>query len=340
LLISGSVKNKFIFLLTLFLIFSLSCNKNKKKSSAEVGPGQKIVIKVVRPKESFPFYCVGIEKFKEVLEKETKGAVKVEIIPEAQFGSEEQKFLSLKQGTIEASFISSSGLADFVPQIKLFNLPFLFRSLDHFYQVADGSIGQLIGRLIEDKLNCIFLGWTSAGVRNVWNNKRPVLKPDDLEGLKIRVRDNPIVVSTFKALGAQSIPGAWSELYTDFQQGNIDGAETTLLMLLRGRFYEGAKYVSLTNHLVETAVFLFSQDKYQKLPPYVQTTVLAAGRAGILASRQAEAKMSAETWAELKEKGLKFYNIEKEVFRKKAQPVYKKYADHFGGLKLIGQITK
>lgn len=339
-MINKSVKNKFIFVLILAIIFPLSCNQNKNRSSAEVGHGQKIIIKMICPKGSYHFYQVGVEKFKEVLEKETKGAVEVKIIIGLQKSSATQEVLGLNQGTLEATFASSSNLTAFVSQIELFNLPFIFRDIDHFYKVADGSIGQLIGRLIEDKLNCIFLGWTSTGVRNVWNNKKPVLKPDDFKGLKIRVMDSPILVSTFEAFGAQTTPIPWNELYTDLKQGIIDGAESTLSELLSKRFYEVAKYVSLTNHLIGKAVFLFSRKKYQRLPPYVQTAVLAAGRAGILAARQAEAQKSAEALAELKRKGLKFYSVDGELFRKKIQSLYEKYTDHFGGLKMIEQIIK
>jgi len=322
------------------MVFPISCSKKTQKSSDEVDVNQKIVLKVAHSNNQLHYYQMGLEKFKEVLEKETKGNVEVKIFPNSQLGNKEQETLGIKQGIIDGVLVSSDNLTPLVPQIELFNLPFLFRDLDHFYRVLDGSIGQLIGRLVEDKFNCIFLGYCSTGIRNVWNNKKPVLTPNDLNGLKIRVMNNPILISTFNAFGIQAVTMSWNGLYSALQQGDIDGAEGIISDLLLKKFYEVTKYVSLTNHLIGTAVFVFSRNKYQELPPYVQTTVLDAGRAAVLVAREAEAKMSKEALGELKKKGLKFYSVDKELFKEKAQPFYETYVEKLGSLKLIEQIER
>lgn len=331
--------NKFLALILVCLINFTYCNKERNKiAPSESTLTQKIILKVAQNSNINHPYQKGLEKFKEVLEKETKGAIEVQIFPNAQLGNEEQEAVGVKFGIIDATIISSGNLAPFVPEIDLFNLPFIFRNLEHFYRVLDGPVGQWMGRIIEKKLNCIFLGYCSFGIRNTWNSKKPVLSPDDLKGLKIRVMASPILLSTFNTLGAQATTMSWNELYSALQQGVLDGAECSMSDLYLERFYEVTKYVSLTKHLIGAAVLIFSKKRYETLPPAWQTAVLKAGHEAVLSARKAEEEMSAHAFEELKKKGLQFFDVDTQPFRQKALPVYKKYASKLGGMDLINQI--
>jgi len=333
-----SVKKK-ILIFSLILFLFASCQKDKIKSSESNDEiSDKIIMRVAQNSSIDHYYQVGLEKFKEVLETETEGAVEVIIYPSGQLGNEEQEIIEVKLGIIDATIISSGNLAPFVPEIGLFNLPFIFQNKEHFYKILDGPIGLQVGKRIEERINCVFLGYCSFGVRNVFNAKKPILTPADFKGMKIRVMASPILISSFNALGAQATSMSWNELYSALQQGVIDGAECGTADLLIERFYEVTKYVSYTNHLIGAAELIFSKKKYDKLPPGIQKAVLHAGRAGILAARESEIEMSKEALEKLKNKGLKFYFVDKELFREKVQPVYKKYADKLGGMKLIEEI--
>lgn len=328
-----------ISILSLLLFLPICC----KNSAIVPGEGgkrtKKIVLKVAHNgHERHPFQ-IGYEKFKEVLEAETDGAVEVQIFPNSQLGSEEESTQMVKLGLIAANASSTAGgLSTSVHEAELFNLPFIFRDLDHCYRVIDGPIGQDLARTVEEKLNCLVLGYWFSGIRNVWNSKRPVLTPDDLKGIKLRVMASPMLVESFNALGAQATPMAFGELYSALQTGVVDGGETDHLDLLYEKFYEVTKYVSYTNHMFLVIALVFSKKVYAKLPMDVQAAVKKAGKASISAEREAMTALTESALAELKELGLEFFKVDTTLFREKVERVYKNNADKVGGMALIERV--
>ncbi len=290
--------------------------------------------------EQHPFQ-VGAETFKDVLEKETDGAVEVQIFPGEQLGPEDQTSQMVKQGTLACAVESAGGgLAPFVPEADLFNMPFIFRDMDHFYRVVDGPVGDRVGGQVEDKLNAVFLGWWFSGVRNAWNGKHPIYTPEDMEGLKIRVMGSPVLIDTFNALGAQATPMSFGEVYTSLQQGVIDGAETDHVDLLVENFYEVTEHVSLTGHMYLAAALICSKDVFDDLSAEIQAAVMKAGAEASAAERAAMESMTSDALAQLKEKGLKFYEVDVAPFQAKVQSVYEKNADQVGGMAAIKEVAE
>jgi tripartite ATP-independent transporter DctP family solute receptor len=328
-----------LFILAVVLVLASGCQYSKDASGTSDKKAKKTVLKVAHNgNEKHPFQK-GFEEFKRVLEADTEGAVEVQIFPNAQLGSEQEATQMVKLGLIAANASATAGgLATSVPEAELFNLPFIFRDLDHCYRVIDGPIGQELARVIEKKLNCIVLGYWFSGIRNVWNSKRPVRTPADLKGIKIRVMASPILIETFNTLGAQATPMAFGELYSALQTKVVDGAETDYLDLLYERFYEVTKYVSLTNHMYVVIGLIFSRKVYDRLPPDVQAAVLKAGRASVTAEREAMDILSASALDELKARGLEFIEVERGVFREKVKSVYENNADKVGGMALIEKV--
>jgi len=289
--------------------------------------------------EQHPFQA-GAETFKRVLEEETGGAVEVQIFPGEQLGPEDQTSQMVKQGTLACAVESAGGgLAPFVPQADLFNMPFIFRDMDHFYRVVDGSVGERLAGEVESNLNSVFLGWWFSGVRNVWNSKHPIDTPEDLEGLKIRVMGSPVLIDTFNALGAQATPMSFGEVYTSLQQGVIDGAETDHVDLLVENFFEVTQHVSLTGHMYLAAGLICSKKVFEELSPEVQAAVRKAGAEASAAERAAMETMTEDALVQLKEKGLKFHEVDVALFQAKVQPVYEKNADQVGGMAAIEEIA-
>ena len=290
--------------------------------------------------EQHPFQN-GAERFKQVIEEETDGALTVQIFPGEQLGSEEDTSQMIKQGTIACAVESACGaLAPFVSSADLFNLPFLFRDVPHFYRVLDGPVGDFIARDVEENLDAVFLGWWFSGIRNEWNAKRPVMTPEDLKGLKIRVMGRPVLIDTFNALGAQATPMSWGEVYTSLQQGVIDGAETDHVDLLVEKFYEVTKHVSLTGHLYLAAGLICSKKVYDKLPANYKIALLKAGQASVQTQRDAMEIMTGDALGELKKKGLKFYSVDVAPFQAKVGAVYRKNAEKVGGMNVIELVSK
>ena len=300
---------------------------------------EKIVIKVSHNGSDQHPHQAGFEKISEILEKETNGRAKLEIFPSSQIASEEEAIEMVKLGVIGSTPASSGGLSRFVPEVDLFNLPFIFDSLGHFYEVLDGPIGDEITKKIEQKLDCIVLGWWFSGIRNTWNSEKPIYTPKDLEGMKIRVIGSSIVLDTFNAFGAQATNMSFGELYSAIQQGVLDGAECDHIDLLVEKFYEVTKYVSYTEHLYLSVALIFSNKQFKKLPEDVQMALLKAGQESIKTQRNAMESKTREALIELQKKGLVFNTVDKKLFREKAQIVYAKNAERVGGMSLIDQIV-
>ena len=286
-------------------------------------------------------FQVGFEEFRRVLEERTDGAVQVQIFENEQLGTEEEATLMVKLGALAASAASAGGgIAAFVPEAEIFNFPFIFRDLDHFYRVLDGPVGERVAGRIEEELDVVVLGYWFAGRRNAWNAERPVVTPSDLQGLKIRVIPTPILVDTFNALGAQATPMSFGELYSALEQGVVDGAETDHVDLYQERFYEVTKYVSYTRHLYLAVALIFSRKLYDELPPEVQAAVVEAGRASTRVERQAMTSMTAAALEELQKLGLEFNEVDRALFEDEVRQVYLDNAARVGGLEAIEEVAR
>jgi len=286
-------------------------------------------------------YQIGFETFKEVLERETGGRVEVEIFENEQLGTEEEASLMVKLGALAASAASAGGgLAAFVPEAEIFNFPFIFRDLDHFYRVVDGPVGERVARVIEEQLDVVVLGYWFSGERNTWNSERPIVEPGDLKGLKIRVMQTPILIETFDALGALATPMSFGELYSGLEQGVVNGAETDHVDLYHERFYEVTEYVSYTRHLYLAVGLIFSRKLFDDLPPDIQQAVLMAGEASVLAEREAMARMTEEAHDELKARGIEFNEVERDAFLELVREVYENNADRVGGMAMIEEVSR
>jgi tripartite ATP-independent transporter DctP family solute receptor len=328
-----------ISIIPLLSFLSIGCKDSTKAQREEGKKAKKIVLKVAHNGPEIHPFQKGYEAFKEVLETDTDGVVEVQIFPNSQLGSEEEGTQMVKLGLIAANASSTAGgLSTSVPEAELFNLPFIFRDLEHCYSVIDGPIGQDLARTIEEKVNCLVLGYWFSGIRNVWNSKRPVLSPADFRGIKLRVMSSPMLIESFNALGAQATPLAFGELYSALQTGVVDGGETDHFDLLYEKFYEVTKYVSCTNHMFLVVALIFSKKVYDKLPPDIQEAVLKAGKTSILAEREAMNDLTESALRELKELGLEFYEVDKAPFREKLERVYRNNAEKVGGMALIERV--
>lgn len=325
-------KLKIIFMKIVFLCFVISVNGCSKVQN------ENIIIKVSHNGSQQHPHQIGFEKLSSILEKETNGRAKLEIFPASQIASEEEAIEMVKLGVIGSTPASSGALSTFVPEVDLFNMPFIFDSLGQFYDIMDGPVGKEISDKIEKKLNCVVLGWWFSGIRNTWNSEKPIYQPKDLEGMKIRVIGSSIVLDTFNAFGAQATNMSFGELYSAIQQGVLDGAECDHIDLLVEKFYEVTKYVSYTEHLYLSVALIFSKKQLNKLPIDVQESLIRAGKEATIAQRNAMEEKTNEAFIKLIEKGLVFNKVDKKLFKEKAQIVYAKNAAGVGGMEMINKI--
>lgn len=262
------------------------------------------------------------EVFRAMVESGTGGQVKVEIYPAGQLGGEREHFEGVKIGTIEMTLVTESPVSQFFKPIMVLSIPYLFRSETVAWAVFDGPFGKELGEAIRKATGCKVLGFGEVGFRHFSNSKRPLRKPEDLKGLKIRVMESPIYISMVRALGASAVPIAFPEVYTSLQQGVVDGQENPVSTFVMNKFDEVQKYLSLDGHLYSTQNILINEKIFQGYPKEVRDVITEAAKVCSTVSRGVQVTTSFLGVSEAMQKGVQVYVptiAEKEAFKNAAQ---------------------
>ncbi len=268
-------------------------------------------------------------KFKEVVEAESGGELTVSIYPNAQLGDERNLLESMRMGVVDSAIITGGPIMNFMPKFGVFDLPFLFSTPEQDYRVMDGEIcKQMLEEMAQHGWKGLAYG--ERGFRNLTNSKHPVSTPEDMKGLKIRLMQNPVYVDSFRALGANAVPMAWTEALTALQQGAIDGQENPLNVIVSFNLFESQKYLAITRHAYAPNVIMMSMKTWEKLSPELQSIVQDAAVKAAEANRTYDNEKEAEWLQFLKDKGMEVTTPDTASFREAVKPVYEKYEEEFG----------
>jgi tripartite ATP-independent transporter DctP family solute receptor len=297
--------------------------------AALVAPAFAIDIKLAHVVNEQDSFHLAATKFKELAEKYTNGEVKVTLYPNAVLGDERTLLERMKMGIVDAAIITNGPFINFVPKFGAIDLPFLFRDPEHAYAVLDGPIGNQLFAEAE-KQGWKGLAWAERGFRNLTNSKHPVNSPADMKGLKIRLMQNPIYVDSFKALGANAVPMAWTEALTALQQGTIDGQENPLNVIVSFKLYDSQKFMTITRHAYAPAPLIMSMVTWKKLSASQQAAVMKAAKEAAQFERDFNNANEAQWLKDLAAKGMKIATPDLKPFLAAVQPVYKQYAAQFG----------
>ena len=275
-------------------------------------------------------FHIAATKFEELVEERTEGKVNIEIFPNASLGDERTLLEGMQIGTVDMGVITNGPVANFVEEMAVFELPFLFPSPEAAYSVLDGPIGQeLLDKLAD--VNLKGLAYAERGFRNLTNSERAVNSPEDLDGLRIRVMENPVYTDTFRELGANAIPMAWTEALTAMQQGTIDGQENPVNVIHSFKLDETQNYMTLSRHTYAPAIFVMGMPAWNQLPEAAQAVLEEAAQEAAEHERQVNADMEAEQLAALREAGMEINDTpDMEAFQAAVAPVYEKYGEQFG----------
>ncbi len=267
------------------------------------------------------------------LDKATNGRITIQMFPLMQLGGEKEMIEQAQVGALQIARISVGAMGPVVDDLNVFNLPFIFRDEAHMRKVIDGPIGQeLLDRVTASpQSRLVVLGWMDAGTRNVYSNK-PVTKPADLKGMKIRMMGNPIFVETMNAMGGNGISMGFNELFGALQTGVVDGAENNPPTLLAQNHYTVSKVYSLTGHLIIPEIFVFCKRTWDTLSKEDQEMVRKFSREAQIEQRALWDKMVAESETKLKAAGVQFVPADKPAFYKATQPVRDKYGAKYAAL--------
>ena len=262
----------------------------------------------------------------ERLEEKSNGLMKIDIYPGSQLGSERELIELLQMGIIGITKVSSATLENFVPSARIFGMPYIFKDHEHYWRVLKSDIGEKILLDCEDYW-LRGLGYYDAGSRSFYTKENPVLTPDDLTGLKIRVMKSQISVETIQTLGGSATPIVWGELYSALQQGVVDAAENNPPSLFFSRHYEICKYYSLDEHTSPPDMLIVSKYQWNSLNAEQQKILQEAVDESVEFQRQLWKETEEEVLSKLKESGVEVYHPDKEPFRKKVEPLYEEYID-------------
>lgn len=274
-------------------------------------------------------FGVAATAFKESVEKDSDGRIKVEIFPGGALGGERDIIESVQLGTIDMAMTSTSVVGNFVPDVLVFDIPFLFRNTAHARAVVDGPVGQDILKKFEAQ-NLVGLGYGENGFRHLTNNKHEVKTPADMSGMSIRTMENPIHIKAFSQLGARPTPIAWPELYAALQQGVVDGEENPISNIITAKFFQVQKYLALTGHVYAPTVILIAPATWSKLSD-ADKTIVKAGVAKAIAAQRAEVEKLEATGVEtLRKAGMEVNEVDKSQFSALLEPAYADFAKRFG----------
>lgn len=271
----------------------------------------------------------GAVRLAEVAEQQSKGRVKVDVFDAGQLGGELDMVSQIRLGSLDMAIIGSGIVASVEPTFSITELPFIWKSDDAARKVLDGPTGRKILGLLEVK-GIKPLAWGEWGFRGILTTKKPIEAPDDLKGLKIRVIENPLYVTTLRAFGANAVPMAWPEVYTGLEQGTIDGVDTNYAGMFDAKLYEVTKNLAVTDHIYTAVVILMNLKKFQSLPKDLQDVVLQAGRAGGERTRESARKANNDAIQFMASKGLKVTRPDRKPFEDRVPDVYKRFIAQVG----------
>lgn len=272
----------------------------------------------------------GIDVLAQEVEKGTNGRIIIKNFFSGSLGGERESIESVQLGTQELTGTSTGPIPNFVPAVKILDIPFLFRDKAHARAVLDGPIGQALLKEFDSK-GFKALAWSENGVRHMTNNKRPVNMPDDLKGLKMRTMENPVHVAAYKGFGIITTPMAFPEVFTALQQGVVDGQENPLSVIMAAKFDQVQKYMTLTAHVYSPALLLMNKASFDKLSPADQKVFLDAAKLAAAATRARVDKDDASGVAELRSKGMSIIEtFDKAAFVAKLAPVFTQFEKDFG----------
>ena len=262
------------------------------------------------------------------LEAATKGRISIQMYPSMQLGGEKEMIEQAQVGALQLARISVGPMGPIVPELNVFNLPFMFRDTAHMEKVIDGPIGEEMLKKLSDHptAGLIGLAWMNAGSRNVYNSKHPIKTVDDLKGLKIRMMGNPVFVDTMNSLGGNGIAMGYDQLVSALQTGVVDGAENNEPSYASGQHYRHAKYYSMTGHLMIPEVLVFSKKAWTGLSKEDQALIAKVAKEAQAEARGLWYEMEKKSIAQIKEAGALINEVpDRAPFQAAVKPVWDKY---------------
>lgn len=300
-------------------------------SSDSTASGKQIVIKISHQNTSTHPIQFGLLEFKRLLEEKSGGTMTCDIYDSAVLGNDTSNMQQVIAGSLDAAMIMGAIIFQgYDGRANVEELPFLFDSYEQAYAAYDGEFGEYLARNVLESQGGHVVNYWDNGFRNFTNNIRPIVKPEDMVGIKFRTADSHIRLRMFECCGTSAITMAFSELYSALQQGTVDGQENPLSNIVSASFYEVQKYLSLSGHIYNTSVFFFSDNFWNSLTAEQQEIVSECAKEAATFTRKLNQDTDAENLQICKDAGVEVNEVDKEAFKAAVQPVWDEYIAEYG----------
>lgn len=267
-------------------------------------------------------------RFKEEVEEKSEGRIQINVLPAAQVGGDVEIIEQIQMGLVDIGIPPTATLGNFEPRLQILDLPFLLPDYDTMVQVLDGDVGrEILDTLSEHNMHAV--NFWGAGFRHMTNNDRPIEGPEDLEGIRMRTMQAPIVISTYQNFGANPTAMAFTEVYNGLQQGVVSGQENPFANIYTMRFHEVQDYLTLTNHAYHAYATVVNQDSWDSLPEDLQEIMTEAFNSGRTTSRELTLQ-DEETIIETIRDEIAITELTpeaREAFVEASMPVHREYED-------------
>ena len=245
----------------------------------------------------------GAATFAEEVAKRTEGRIAIQQFPDAALGGDVELLKGVQLGSIDLAFVTGMGLPGVIAEAGMLNIPFLFNSAKHAYAVLDGPVGESFRQRFAEK-DIVMLAWGENGLRHMTNSKHPIVTPGDLKGLKIRVPQSQVLLEAFQALGAETASLPLPLLFEALRAGKFDGQENPIATIQAAKFDQVQKFLTLSGHAYDPAVFIMSADAYDDLSAEDKVSFKEAAILGGRASRNFAAQAEINGIAALQQAGM------------------------------------
>jgi len=269
------------------------------------------------------------------LEAATGERVSVQMYPAMQLGGEKEMIEQAQVGALQIARISVGPMGPIVPELNVFNLPFMFRDNAHMEKVIDGEIGAELLKKLSDHPTAGLIGlcWMNAGSRNVYNSKHPIKTVQDLKGLKIRMMGNPVFVDTMNSLGGNGVAMGYDQLINAMQTGVVDGAENNEPSYESGQHYRYAKYYSKTEHLIIPEILIYSKKSWETLSKDDQALIMRLAKEAQQDQRKLWYQREEAALKTMKEAGAEINEVaDRKPFQAAVKPVWDKHGAQHAAL--------
>ena len=283
---------------------------------------------------------VAMDKFAELLKEKSGGKLSVKMYHSGTLGSQPDAIEQVRLGGLEIGNFNLGPLGPIVPEANVVSLPFIFKDTDHMWRVLDGEAGEIINKGMT-KFGIVPLAWYDAGARSFYNSIKPIMKPEDVTGMKVRVMNNDLYSGMIAALDGNPSPMAFAEVYQSLKTGVVDGAENNYPSYESTGHYEVAQFYSNSQHLIIPETLCINADVWKGLSAEEQKIVKEAAVESAMLQRKLWKEREKASEAKVLAGGVKINQIpDKSAFQAAMKPVYDKYLEQNPNLKPLVEMIQ